>query len=1060
MKYKFLPTVLFLIFSQTSFAQTIPYNPKLSLGVAHRSAENIYYWKNRPPFPGYWQQDVHYRIQVELNTESRILTGKEWLKYYNNSPDTLKEVYFRLNENAYKPGSNLDKLQRAQGNYKISRLKEPQRGGAEIDQIVDGNGQSLITRLDDTILHVKLNHDLLPGDSTIFQIDFKTRVGRYKRRMKYNPSHGFDQFTITQWYPKISVYDRKMGWTTDQNLNHEYYGDFGTFEVEITLPQEFIVAATGWCTNEDEVMPDTLKEKLRLENFKAKPFGETPSMIIEPEEGKTKTWKFWATNVHDFAWTADPSYRIGEAEWNGIKIFSYAREWKASKWQDAAKFTADVIRVYSTDIGQYGYWKMIVADADDGMEYPMITMDGSVSPAYYGLLAHEVGHNWFYGMVGNNETYRAFLDEGFTNFITSWSLEKLVGTEGQSDADSFLYQDNGNSERIGNYFAYTSAVRNGYDAPINMHSDNYEVASGTGISYGLVYFKTAVMLYNLQYLLGDDLFRRAFSSYFNTWKFCHPYPEDFRDTISRYTKWDLSLFFDQWLDRTWDLDYAIEKVKSRKAAEGYETTVTLRRKGKMVMPIDLVFYMPDGSQKKAIIPVGEKVKNDSDAIVLPKWYSMTDKLNRTYEAKINLPQKPTRVEIDPSGRLADVFRLDNRSGFLPKQKWVWELSDYDYPLDAYLVSWRPDLWFNDVDGLRIGLNLDGGYLNGNGTGDHQLFFAQRFGANVPDHPISYSFRYRQPLRKIGTGAFWQFQGSISTGLSRHALTFGQSWRRSPFESTEKRFELQLRFENFYDPSYLLFPGSYQTEVNNQLRLRFRQNYRYGLGNGEYVVELNNSMPGGENRFSKITLTSLQDIQISRQFSLRLRAFAGYIAGQAPAQSLLYLSSGSPEDWIGNNWYAARGTLPVQWAREGHIQPAGGGNVRGYQISHDYKSGGETQIAAGNRLLAANIEFETPSLLNPIFNIVPGLSDYFTTTSYLFFDTGLIGYTQHDDVIGLNSTTRTDAGIGFTGDLDLPGSLQKLGTLTVRFDFPLMLSKPPLGEDDYEFRWLMGIGRAF
>ena len=267
----------------------------------------------------------------------------------------------------------------------------------------------------------------------------------------------------------------------------------------------------------------------------------------------------------------------------------------------------------------------------------------------------------------------------------------------------------------------------------------------------------------------------------------------------------------------------------------------------------------------------------------------------------------------------------------------------------------------------------------------------------------------------------------------------------------------MRFEKFYDPDYLLFPGSYQTEVNNQLRLRFRQNYRYRLGSGEYIVELNNSMPGGQNRFSKITLTSLQDIEISRQFSLRLRAFVGYIAGQATSQSLLYLSSGSSEDWIGNNWYAARGTLPQQWAREGHIHPAGGGNVRGYQITREYKTGGETQIASGNRLLSANVQFEVLSPLNPVFDIVPGLSDYFTTTAYLFFDTGLIGYSQHDDVIGLQSTTRTDAGIGILAELDLPGSLRKLGSFTVRFDFPLYLSKPPLGEDDFKFRWVMGIG---
>ena len=120
--------------------------------------------------------------------------------------------------------------------------------------------------------------------------------------------------------------------------------------------------------------------------------------------------------MHDFAFTADPTYRIGEAEWNGIKAIAMVQEPHASKWQNAAQFSADVIRVFSEDIGMYAYHKIIVADARDGMEYPMITLDGGKDPSYRGLLAHEIGHQWFYAQVGSNETYRAALDEGFTQF--------------------------------------------------------------------------------------------------------------------------------------------------------------------------------------------------------------------------------------------------------------------------------------------------------------------------------------------------------------------------------------------------------------------------------------------------------------------------------------------------------------------------------------------------------------------------------------------------------------------------------------------------------------------
>ena len=163
-------------------------------------------------------------------------------------------------------------------------------------------------------------------------------------------------------------------------------------------------------------MPDDLRARLDIKNFAEKPWNSAPSIIIPYDSLSRKTWIYHAENVHDFAFTADPTYRIGEVEWNGIRAISMVQEPHASKWQNAAQFSADVIRVFSEDIGEYAYHKIIVADARDGMEYPMITLDGGKDPSYRGLLAHEIGHQWFYAMVGSNETYRAALDEGFTIF--------------------------------------------------------------------------------------------------------------------------------------------------------------------------------------------------------------------------------------------------------------------------------------------------------------------------------------------------------------------------------------------------------------------------------------------------------------------------------------------------------------------------------------------------------------------------------------------------------------------------------------------------------------------
>ena len=332
-------------------------------------------------------------------------------------------------------------------------------------------------------------------------------------------------------------------------MGHEFYGDFGAFDVELTLPANYVLDGTGFLLNRSEVLPDDLMDKLAIENFKDKPWNSPPSEIL-PESDELKTWKFHAENVHDFAWTADPHYRIGRQEVqleNGDKILcvALAQEQHASGWQNAAEYASQVVQVYSQDFGSYAYHKMIVADARDGMEYPMLTLDGGKDPSYRGLLAHEIGHNWFFGMVGNNETYRASLDEGFTQFLTSWALVKLEGdtmhrNDSGSKIDKLFYEAHGTVERSVYSGYYWSAIARDNSPSLNTHSDKFE----TRHQYGQVYSKTGTMLYNLQYVLGDELFLDAMSHYFNQWKFCHPYFGDFRRSIIQYTRVDLNWFFD------------------------------------------------------------------------------------------------------------------------------------------------------------------------------------------------------------------------------------------------------------------------------------------------------------------------------------------------------------------------------------------------------------------------------------------------------------------------------------------------------------------------------------
>ena len=394
----------------------------------YRTTQNRYYWKNRPPFKGYWQQDVHYKLIANLDDSLDVIDGIETLDYYNNSPDTLKEAFFHLYTNAQNKDSYYSDLYKNNKQPLKFGKYEAQDSGCYVKSIKIG-GTHLKTEVDNTVMKVKLLNPLPPGGKVTFSITFRTYYDSKgaRNRMKMFYSYGkFKQYDVVHWYPRICVYDTKFGWDVEQHMAHEFYGDFGSFDVAFTLPNNYVVGATGNLLNEEEVLPDTLMRKLDIHNFRDKKWESAPSIVIT-RNNTPKTWLFHAENVHDFALTADPTYRIGISNWMGVQCAALAQEMHAARWQNAASYTAKIISTDSKYFGMYGYPKMIVADARDGMEYPMLTLDGGGDPDYRTLLAHEVSHNWFFGMVGSNETYRAALDEGFTQFAESWICQKMDG---------------------------------------------------------------------------------------------------------------------------------------------------------------------------------------------------------------------------------------------------------------------------------------------------------------------------------------------------------------------------------------------------------------------------------------------------------------------------------------------------------------------------------------------------------------------------------------------------------------------------------------------------------
>ncbi len=1040
------------------------------------------------PHPGYWQQDVHYRIEANIDETTDIIDATEHLTYYNNSPDTLKHVFFHLYQNAFQPDSYYDDLQNNNGTKPKYGKYESLKLGTEIEQL-STEGLILKREIDNTIMKVWLHDPLPPNDTVRFYIKFKTYfdIGSVRRRMKPFSVAGYTHYNGVHWYPRISVYDRKFGWTTDQHLGREFYGDFGTFDVELTFASNYVVEATGSLTNRKEVLPDSLRAKLDIKNFKDKPWNSPPSKPITYDPKKRKTWKYHAENVHDFAFTADPTYRIGETEWNGKKGVAMVQEQHAAGWQNAAEYTAKIIKTFSEDFGMLVYHKMIVADARSGMEYPMITLDGGRDPGFRGLLVHEVGHNWFFGMVGTNETYRAAMDEGFTQFLTAWGLEAIDGKELVRNQTKVKYVRKfqlpvtARETRVN--YGYMGDALKGKDAPLNTHSDQFNGALRHGGGYRHVYYKTASMLYGLQYVLGDSLFLDAMKHYFATWKIAHPYFNDFKNSIINYTKVDLNWYFDQWWETTKSIDYGIKGIKKGQLEDQY--LITFKRSGRMQMPIDFTVITKEGDSLDFHIP-NNWFEKETDATVLPRWIGW-DKLKPEYVAEVKIPGKIKNVIIDPSGRLTDVNMLDNQKK--GGTELLFDSKVYNRPTwKKYRLNMRPDLWFNAYDGFKLGFHMNGSLMNYR----HKIWFTtwyntRAFQGGYEDltyreedkkkHDLlSWNIIYETPIEKFVLDASVKLHFSFLDGLDKNSLAI--QLRPKPGHAIDFEFKSLYRWED-RDTIYSLYPKEWNSDMfNNSLNASYKYAKRYSKGNMNLKAGLRSSALLSDYDYHNVNL-ELKNYTRLGKLELRTRLFGQYGTGSNPApESDLYFASASPEDLADNKFTRSVGWFPESWGGHGaevnHFHHGGGLNVRGYSgyfVVQDGEQGGTFATYKGGTGASINVELDFDGLVK--FR-PKKIRDYFKLDTYLFFDGGTIRYydpIQDKNVMG---DFRMDGGIGTALTIKKWGPLQTTKPTTIRFDMPLLLSHLPAAEvtgpqtgtndltfsDYFKFRWVLGISRAF
>ncbi|MBL7943109.1 MAG: M1 family metallopeptidase [Flavobacteriales bacterium] len=641
----------------------------------------------------YFQQEVNYRINVTLDDEKHWLRGTEEFDYTNNSQQSLDTLYIHLWPNAYKnEHSALARALARSGDYTLFNVADSSKGYIDsLEFRVDGQPVKwMYHEHHRDVAWIKLSTPLLPGRQLTVSTPFRVKIpsGQISRF-----GHVGQSYQVTQWYPKPAVYDRN-GWHPIPYLDQgEFYSEFGSYNVNISLPANYTVGATGDLQTEAEIKRlDELAKEVSLDEFNSFP----------PSSSAFKTLRYVQHNVHDFAWFADKRFIVEKSEVtlprSGRKVTTWAMftPGNGTLWKgNAVTAINHAILTYSDWVGDYPYNHCTAIDgtisAGGGMEYPNVTVIGN-SGSVLSLnlvIIHEVGHNWFYGILGSNERDHAWMDEGINSYYETRSLRKLhpelnVGSILTPGLESLLGTDD-MDYRYTDELAYLFSARRFNDQPIELTSSAF-----SSTNYGtIVYKKTALAFGYLYEYLGQETFDRCMHTYFDRWKFKHPSPNDLRDVFEEVSGKNLEWFFGPLIQSTDHIDYAVTglSVDNKRGEPLYYTKIVNR--GDIASPYSITTL--SGTDTLSVL-----------------WMDPIDPLS---SAKIALEgfKKGDRVIINSSYGIPEFDRSDNliRSAGWPRKSWPvkWGLfSAIDHPEKRQLF-YAPLLGWNEYNRLMPGIWL-------------------------------------------------------------------------------------------------------------------------------------------------------------------------------------------------------------------------------------------------------------------------------------------------------------------------------------------------------------------
>ena len=964
---------------------------------------------------GYWQQRVDYRISASLDEPAGVLTGHVRITYVNHSPHTLHDFFVHQYLNAFRPGSRWAAADSAAGVVRYQHMKDPDYA---FERITGATVMGVAARPDypdapdSTVAHWTLPAPLAPGDSAVVEIDWQARPSTLPRRQGRDPKGR--RFDFAQWYPKVAVFDR-YGWE-DHPLYPagEFYGEFGTFDVTLDLPEDQVIGATGVPVCGDPGWERADAAPGRAIDYQRLYYGDVPHDCPAAAPGR-KTVRFRAEQVHHFAFSLNPKYRYEEGRYGPSVVRVLYQPGDSTSWGRgvAVHRTETALAWLDSLYGPFAWPQVTNVHRIEGggTEFPMMVMNGGASQ---GLILHEVGHNYTMGILANNEWREGWLDEGFTSFQTGLYFESHGGQPGYAGIEPWL----------------ATLDAEGWSEPVSLVSERYRDFA----TYNTMIYSKAQLFYEeLRYVVGDDALRQILRAYYARWRLKHVDQAAFESVCEEVSGQDLTWLFGQWLHGTPLIDYKLQQVDRRELPGGrWETTVVIRRLGDGFMPVEIaddsVIYARATGQ-----PVEERVTFTSD-------------------------HKPGRLVLDPRVRAHDWNLLNNAEPrWWTRSRREWRLDDPTRETvrrDRLVVAFLPVIWSNDAGGVTVGVRSRSNYLE---QYERHEFIATN--GLKPDATNSFGFygRIADPLWWHWPRTETSLAGWYVEGRAGAAVSVDRSLRSSFAQESDPRAGFDLLWMSTTDVSYLdrklwddagtLEAGPWwstrTTAGRNTIAARIGARggvvYRYP---GAGIVSANRYDMDG-------FLRATAEASLRRPFlwpgsSLGFRLFGGgYLSGSPPPlQRRIGVAGTDPYQTFTNPFLRSQGALFVR--PDFFYQAPGDANLRGFAPS-----------VGGRWAVSANLE---------------GAQDLITRRDGFVRRVALFGFVDAGivDTMAVPSspagrwyTTVYDGGLGLVSrhvlrDLDW----------TFRLEFPLVVNRWDQaadvrpGEARTAFRWQVSLSPSF